>query len=93
MAKSESYRPRLSVELDDPQDFVDLRNLFPHGLLKPFFNVLVKEVIDLLTKANAENKGEFAIAVVIQKKVHLRELLPTLNEIRMAVEESDEVDT
>ena len=79
-----NYRPRLSVELDDYDDFAKLQLLFPHGLLKPFFNVLVKEVIDLLEKG-----GDNALAVVIHKKVRLRELLPTLNEIKPAEEPHD----
>jgi hypothetical protein len=73
------YRPRLSVELDDYEDFRKLQILLPHGTQKAFFNVLVKEVINLL-----EVGGTDALAVVLAKvepRLRLRECMPTLKEM------------
>lgn len=81
------YRPRLSIELEDHEDFFALQRLFPHGLMKPFFNVLVKEVITLL-----EHGGSQALALVIHKQINIKELIPTLNEISLATEKGEPPD-
>ena len=68
-------RHRLSVEISEEQRR-KLDGLFPHGLQRPFFSVIVDEIITLL-----ELGGEQALAVVIGKAVKPREVLPTLKEM------------
>jgi len=50
---SEDYTPRLSIELREDQ-YLTLRNIFPHGTQKVFFQAIVDGIIEL------HKKGGFA---------------------------------
>ena len=75
MAKSDSWRPRLSIELSE-QQFKELQDLFPWGTKQAFFSMLIDELIDIL-----KAKGEMAVIAVLAGGIKYREMSRTLSEM------------
>lgn len=79
MGNLTDYRPRLSVDIDDYEDFRKLQILLPYGTQKAIFNVLIKELIQLL-----EVGGSDAIALILNKtepRMRMRDAMKTLKEM------------
>lgn len=75
MSKSDSWRPRLHIDLT-PEQFQRLQKSFPWGVQQAFWREIVDDVIDLL-----ERKGEMAIAVILNRALKPREVLKSLKEM------------
>lgn len=75
MAKSDQWRPRLNIDLTEEQ-LLKLRELFPWGVQQAFWRAIVDDVIDIV-----ERKGSLAIAAVISKALHSRDISPTLRSL------------
>ena len=70
------YKPRLVVEIT-PEQHHKLQQLFPHGFLKPFFSVVVDEVIELI-----EVGGKQALGLIIAKAIMPSDLLTSLEDLK-----------
>ena len=75
MAKSEEWRPRLSIDITEEQYFA-LQRLFPWGVKQEFMRSVVDDIISLL-----ERKGELGIAAVLSHAIRFKELSKTLQEL------------
>jgi len=70
-----SWRPRLTVELTEEQ-YNRLQALIPWGIQRPFFSLIVDDVIEVL-----EKKGEVALALVLDRYIKPREVVRLLHDI------------
>jgi hypothetical protein len=74
------YRPRLVVEIDEEQHR-KLQQIFPHGFLRPFFKVIIDEVIDLI-----EVGGKQAMGLIIAGAIMPSDVVPSIKKIKEEID-------
>jgi len=68
------YKPRLSVEISQDQNFA-LGKLIPWGVKREFFSAIIDDVINLLSV-----HGEIVIAAVLTRRLKIQDF-PNVKEI------------
>jgi hypothetical protein len=69
---SESYRPRLSIELTQ-QQFDELQRLLPWGMKNQLYSIITDDVIELANKLGAQ-----FIAAILARQIKLQDYVQGL---------------
>ena len=67
--KNKSYRPRLSIDLDESLAN-DIRNLIPHGLRGKVFLLILEDLIDLIKK----HGSGVVLSTFIERDIGVKEI-------------------
>lgn len=67
--------PKFAFEITEEQQFRALKLFDTYGIRKAIFSPLLDEVMDMI-----EEHGNIVVSVMLDKKVKLREIIPSLSE-------------
>lgn len=83
---SDSYRPRLSIEISQNQAD-ELRRLIPHGLKNQLYLIITEDVIRL-----ADKFGSQFIAAILARRIRLSDYVQGIPREEIPKEESNDLD-